>query len=342
MKPTGRVTLREVAAAADVSAMTVSNFINGKFGGMRTETRDRIGREIIRLGYRPHSAARSLRLARRLSIGMIIVDEAPTYLADPFTTRVVAGLSNYLSERGYALLLEGLHPQGFDRSSLIADIRTDAICAMLSGSDATRRHYLDKLLRLGQPIVAFQENLRLKDRDLCVIRQDDRSGGRALATHVLQRGAKRLLMLIPSLSWPAISERVAGVRQVVRSRARGCSMRVVRCREDHFDEIQAALAGDIAANGMPDAILAGNDQMGIAAMKLIEARKLAIPRDVLITGFNAFEFWQFTNPVLTTVRSAAYEIGARGGQELLSRLKGDTFARHDIVYSVDVQYGGST
>jgi len=62
---------------------------------------------------------------------------------------------------------------------------------------------------------------------------------------------------------------------------------------------------------MPDAILAGNDPKGIAAMKPIEARKLVIPRDVLITGFNAFEFWQLTNPVLATVRSAATR-SARG------------------------------
>ena len=82
-RPPGHVTLRDVAEAAGVSPMTVSNFINARHGTMRPETRARIETEIERLGYRPHTMARNLRLANRLSIGMVIVDEAPHYLADP-------------------------------------------------------------------------------------------------------------------------------------------------------------------------------------------------------------------------------------------------------------------
>jgi LacI family transcriptional regulator len=101
-------TIRDVAKAAGVSPMTISNFLNERTGTMRPETRGRIAAEIERLGYRPHSMARGLRLAKQLSIGMIIIDEAPQYLADPFTTHVVAGLSNRLNTMGYGLLMQGL------------------------------------------------------------------------------------------------------------------------------------------------------------------------------------------------------------------------------------------
>src|SRR4051812_48528749 len=63
----GHVTLREVAIAAGVSPMSVSNFINARNGAMRPETRARIQAEIERLGYRPNAVARNLRLSRRLS-----------------------------------------------------------------------------------------------------------------------------------------------------------------------------------------------------------------------------------------------------------------------------------
>ena len=82
--------------------------------------------------------------------------------------------------------------------------------------------------------------------------------------------------------------------------------------------------------------------MGIAAMKLMAAEGLAVPRDVAITGFNAFEFWQYTTPVLTTVRSPAYEMGARGGGEILARLNEGRFAAREIVYPVALQPGAST
>ena len=82
--------------------------------------------------------------------------------------------------------------------------------------------------------------------------------------------------------------------------------------------------------------------MGIAAMKLMAVRKLKVPNDIVITGFNAFEFSQYTSPVLTTVRSPAYELGARGGVEILHRLKEGRFSQAEIVYPVELQKGGST
>src|SRR4051794_27731589 len=56
----GHVTLRDVAIAAGVSPMSVSNFINARLGAMRPETRARIQAEIGRLGYRPNAVARNL------------------------------------------------------------------------------------------------------------------------------------------------------------------------------------------------------------------------------------------------------------------------------------------
>jgi DNA-binding LacI/PurR family transcriptional regulator len=337
-----RVTLRDVAAAAGVSPMTVSNLINGRTRAMSGKTRQRIEREINRLGYRPHAMARGLRRAKRLSIGMIIVDDIPTYLADPFITYVVAGLSNYLSERGYGLFVQGLHPGAVNRSPLIRDIWTDGLCVFLSGNDSARRGCLETVLGLGQPVVAFQDTLRFPRADYCLIRQDDRSGGRMLGEEVLSAGAKQLVLLIPRLPWPAIAERIRGVQDAIRHSSGNANLRVVKCQDSEFDQIQRALAEDIEENGLPDAVLAGNDQMGIATMKLMAARGLKAPEHVLITGFNAFEFWQYTDPVLTTVRSPAYEMGARGAQEILGRLKSGSFASPEIMFRVSLQHGGST
>jgi LacI family transcriptional regulator len=336
------VTLRDVAEAAGVSPMTVSNLINERTGTMRAETRQRIEAAIEHLGYRPHSMARSLRLARQLSIGIIIIDENPHYLADPFTTHVVAGLSNRLNSNGYGLELQGLSVEAFRSSPLIRGIRTDAICLMLSGSDRARRDIINTLLALGQPVVVFQDTLRFAGADLCVIRQADREGGRLVAREVLRLGARRLAALTPETHWPAIAERTRGIRDVLREVGGGTELRVVKCGDGEFRDTQAALNRDITENGVPDAVIAGNDQMGIAAMKLIAERGLEMPRDVAITGFNAFEFWQYTTPVLTTIRSPAYEMGYRGGGEILTRLSTGRFAHSEIVFPVELQPGGSS
>jgi LacI family transcriptional regulator len=337
----GTATIRDVALAAGVSAMTVSNLINERVGTMRAETRQRIEAEIKRLGYRPHSMARSLRLAKQLQIAMMIIDEQPHFLADPFTTHVVAGLSNELNSHGYGLLLQGLAPASFRDSRFVRGIRTDALCILLSGSDRVRRDIIKTLLGLGQPVLVFQDTLRFPRADLCTIRQADREGGRLVASEALKLGARRLVMLVPAVHWPAIAERVKGVRAAV-AKAPPAELRVLSCGDGELHDTQAALDRDITEHGLPDAIIGGNDQMGIAAMKLMAGRGLQVPRDVAITGFNAFEFWQYTVPVLTSVRSPAYEMGARGGAEILKRLGSGRFDKPEIVYSVALQRGGST
>lgn len=338
----GHVTLRDVANAAGVSPMTVSNFIHSRHGAVSADTGARIQAEIERLGYRPHTVARNLRLSRRLAIDMVILDSAPLYLADPFTTQVVAGLSNCLNRNGYGLQIQGISPEAFLQSPLVMNIRSDGICVLLSGSDTARRDIVKTLLRLGQPLIVFQETFRFPGADICVIRQADRVGGGLVAGEVLKRGAKRVVILVPETEWPAIGERVEGARAAIISAAPGARLDILVCGNADFQDTQAALERHVGANGFPDAILAGNDQMGIAAMKLMVAHGRQVPRDVAVTGFNAFEFWQFTDPILTTVRSRAYEMGARGGEELLARLTHGQFERHEIVFPVELQRGGST
>lgn len=338
-----RTTMRDVARRAKVSLMTVSNVVNGKLGTMSAETRSRVEDSIRKLNYRPHFSGRNLRLAQRLSIGMIVVDRTPTFLADPFTTRLVAGLSNYLSERGYALTLQGLKPEDFANALCVRNIRTDGLCAFLSGSEEERRRCIAILRSLGQPIVLFQESRAPRDSEICLIRQDDRGGAAWLAKHVISCGARKLMMLVPENAWPAVEARRRGIEDVVSASGKSVTLKIVQCGDASFASVTDALGAITGkANRVPDAVLAANDQMGIAAMKFFRALGIRIPEDILITGFNGFEFRLHTDPILTSVMSPAYEMGARGGEELLSRIQGGAFTKHEITLLVTPDIGGTT
>src|SRR3990170_68195 len=105
---------------------------------MSNATRLKVEEAIEQLGYRPQTTGRSLRLAQRFLIGMIVVDESPTFLADPFITQLVAGLSNHLSERDYGLVIQAVSGRDFGEASPVRRSETDALCLLLSGT-ARRR-----------------------------------------------------------------------------------------------------------------------------------------------------------------------------------------------------------
>ena len=74
-----RPTIADVARAANVSSMTVSNVVNGRFASMTADTRAAVEKAIAQIGYRPHASGRSLKLARRFA-----TEAASSAGEDPF------------------------------------------------------------------------------------------------------------------------------------------------------------------------------------------------------------------------------------------------------------------
>jgi LacI family transcriptional regulator len=336
---TKRPTIHAVAARAGVSTATVSKVINQITVGVAPSTRERVEAAVRHLGYRPNRVGRGLRALRRSIIGMAIVDPSPSFLADPFTTNLVAGLTNHLSSRGFGLLLHGVKPRALKSSFLVRESEADALCVMLSGSRRDRVGYMRLLAELGQPFVAFQDLPVASIGDACFVRQDDKAGAASLAEHLLARRPRRAAMFIADVGWPAVEQRVSGFRAVFR--ASGVTLDLVRCDETRTAAITDSVDGYIEEAGLPDLVIGQNDQVALAAMQVIRRRGLRVPEDVGVSGFNAFTFASFANPPLTTVRSRAYELGEAGAEILLDRLEAGRFRAQEHVLPVELVPGQS-
>ena len=97
--PTKRATIKDVARAAKVSPMTVSNVLNKKDQLVGSKTKMRVEREVLRLNYRRQSSAQNLGGATQDCVGMIIIDPSPYFLANLFTTQIAAGRFDLKSVR---------------------------------------------------------------------------------------------------------------------------------------------------------------------------------------------------------------------------------------------------
>jgi LacI family transcriptional regulator len=117
---------------------------------------------------------------------------------------------------------------------------------------------------------------------------------------------------------------------------------MIRCRDESVEVACEATLEALRRQPAPDAIIGGNDQMAIAAMKACAAAGLRVPDDVQVTGFNAFEIFRYIEPALTTVRSAAQTLGERAAEVLISRLHTGRFAEREIVVPVEVSPGKTT
>lgn len=333
-------TIHAVAARAGVSTATVSKVVNRINVGMSEATRQRVQDAIRDLGYRPSRVGRGLRTLRRSTIGMAIVDASPSFLADPFTTNLVAGLTNHLSACGFGLLLHGVKPHELKSSFLVRESEVDALCVTLSGSRRDRLSYIKLLNELGQPFVAFQEKPGASATDACFVRQDDHAGAVSLAHYILEkRRAKRAVMFISELSWPAIEQRVSGFSHVFDTKR--VMLDLVRCDETRSESIVAAAEAYLARTAPPDVFIGQNDQVALTVLQVLKRHNIRVPEDVGVCGFNAFPFSSFADPPLTTARSPAYELGRLGAEIILDRLERGHFSKKEHVLPVSLIAGSS-
>lgn len=84
---------------------------------------------------------------------------------------------------------------------------------------------------------------------------------------------------------------------------------------------------------LPDAIVTANDQMAVGVLEALTARKVSVPNDVAVVGFDDIEEARFTSPPLTTVRQPLYEQGREAVRLLLGQVYGGPRGEHVTLHT---------
>lgn len=318
-----RPTMRDVAVRAGVSVQTVSNFVNRRFNLMTGETRSRIDRAMRELAYHPNVAARSLRSSRSATLGFLVLDESARFLADPMTDLVIAGIGHVARDRGYGLLIQAAGSHGPEPALFqpLLENRIDGAFLFLSGERELRHWYVGRMLELGFEFVVFEDGAPAAAPSVTAANRD---GARRLAEYLLGRGHRRLAFVAGQMPWPMIEERHAGYLDALAAAG------IERDPElEVFDGVWDPASGARSAGRLlrlprpPTAIMSGNDLLAIGAICTAREKRLSVPGDLAVTGFDDFEFAEYLDPPLTTVRIPGYEMGRVAAELLIGRLKGE-------------------
>ncbi len=335
--------MRDVAARAGVSAQTVSNLVNGRTHLMTAQTRERVSAAMSALGYHPNSAARGLRSARTHTLAFLVLDQDARFLADPMTDLVIAGIGDIARDRGYGVLIQAGRPDEASDALLtpLLEHRADGAFLFLSGEPALRRWYVQRVVELGARAVVFE---RVDEApNITSLTAADRDGARRLTEHLVERGHRRIAFVAARVPWPMIEQRRLGYRDALAAADVEADPSLERFEGTWGTQLGPALVDQLLRlDRPPTAIMCGNDLLALGVLQELRRRKLRVPADVAVTGFNNFDFAEFVDPPLTTVRTPGYEMGRAAAQNLIDALEGNGPVESRLEFPVELMLREST
>ncbi|TCO34318.1 LacI family transcriptional regulator [Kribbella steppae] len=318
--PTGRpATIYDVAARAKLSIATVSRVLQGT-GPVSEKARTRVDQAARELNYVPLRAARSLAVQRHEAHGLVLPD-----LAGPFYGDLLMGYERWAGEHGQSVIITVTHGNPDPRRT-VRDLagRVDGIVVHGNALDLPTIQSLRKadvpIVLIAHPPVTGCDS----------IRSESAASAEQLTTRLLDHGRTNLLFVGDPASGYDVSERYAGFANALE--ARGLRVPKPECVPMTEQAGTAVATKLLTARKRPDGLLCANDELALAALKTLLAADVAVPKDIVVTGWDDVMAARYVSPGLTTVRQPMTELGRLAAQRLHERVTGERArARNDVL-----------
>jgi len=287
----------DVARAAGVSAQTVSRVSTGS-ERVRPDTRDKVLVAMEKLGYSPNNAARALRYGSFGAIGVIAhrLDRTGESLTVEAVTRA-ARLRDYTVS-----LVDVQSPSSSDVTAAVQHLTHQSIDGLIIIRAETAT---PTTLMLPPRLPVAVSDSRFVGHHPAV-GADQAGGTRAAVEHLLSLGHRTVHHLAgPADSGPA-TIRVDAWRSAL---AEAGVLAPKLLRGDWSARSGYELGKVVAEDRGVSAVLTANDEMAAGLMRALHERRLRVPDDVSVVGFDDIPLAGYLWPPLTTVKQDFQQIG---------------------------------
>ncbi|MFJ8276991.1 LacI family DNA-binding transcriptional regulator [Streptomyces griseoviridis] len=307
-------TIQDVARAAGVSAMTVSNVINGH-PNVRPATKERVMAAMTRLDYRVNVAARNLRKGRTGTIGLAVPE-----IDRPYYGRLAAAIIAAAARHGLRVAVEqtgAVRENELEALSLSRNRLYDGLILSTVGlgpADVDR-------LKVDHPLVILGERIFGGPVDHVAMPNVD--GARAATRHLIDRGCRRIALVCGP--WTGETDvsglRRTGYAQALEEAGLPVDPDLVRT-VDRLTMAAGARAARALASDDPgvDGVFCVTDTVAMGVLRGLADVGARVPDEVKVIGFDDVEESAYLVPSLSTIDPDHDLMAARAVDLLAARI----------------------
>lgn len=313
------VTLKHIAEALGVSAMTVSRALNDR-DNVDEKTKQRVLKKAQNMGYTPNHVAKSLVSRKTYTIGVVIPE-----ITHAFFPEVVRGIEEVTYNSNYQLFLTNANEQFEREKEAIETLRAQRVDGLLISSSLAKEDYsfYERIINGGAKVVFFDRCI--EDIGASCVSVNDRESARKITEHLITKhGYTKIAYLSGPQKVSIGKERLKGYLEALEKHDLSVNddwiIPAGFKEKTGYEAMNMLLEND---SDQPEAVVAVNDPTAIGAITAIKEFGLSIPGDIAIVGFTDDIRSSLLDVPLTTVHQPAYEMGERAAQKLIQVIEDD-------------------
>jgi DNA-binding LacI/PurR family transcriptional regulator len=313
------IRLKDIAARAGVSVMTVSKALRGA-SDISGETKTRLKLLAQQMGYVPDSMAQGLRSRTSKLLGLVL-----STVTNPAFARIISAIEEGAHEWGYDLILA---------HTLNIPEREEA-CIRRLLSRRVDGLFIAPVYRLAPSAPIYEELLQRQTPTVILghrapfcaqfhnVETDDVTGSYLITRHLLELGHTQIAFLSGSNAAPWAQERLEGYRRALREAQIEPDDRLIFSAGATIEEGEKAALQALNESASMSAFQAANDLVAIGAATVLLNQGVKIPQDLSVTGFGNIPMSEHFRVPLTTVRQPKLRLGVAATEIMLKLRRGE-------------------
>lgn len=326
------MSIKEIAKLAGVSTATVSRVLNGS-EKVRQTTADKVMKVVEEMNYRLDHVARRMKVKSTdsLVIGLIITD-----IGNPFFSNVAKGVEDVAFRNKHIVMIcntnESPDKENFFLNSLLSEKVSGAIVVPTTG-DGNYSFFQD-LVRDGFPMVMVDR--KIEGLNIDSVSLNNELGGYLATKKLIESGHRKIGIVCGIKGLSNTTDRLSGYKRALKEAGIGIAEEMI-CYGNYIEEGgREAMKELLSLEDAPTAVFSTNNLMTLGCIKEIYHRKLSIPDEIALIGFDDSTWAEALLPPLTTIKQPGYELGANAAELLIKRLSNPVSSTMNIVLNPEL------
>lgn len=311
-----KTSLKDVAKHIGVSAALVSYVLNGKEKEARVgaDMAKRIKAAATELNYQPNLIAKSLKMGKTKTIGLIVAD-----ISNPFFSNIARIIEDEAKKHAYVVIFGSSDENADKQLDLIDVFSTRLVDAFIIAPAANTEEQIQSIVNRGVPVVLIDRFFNGLKVDCVHI--DNFNASEKAVRQLFKNGRRKIAMLAYDTAQSHMQDRKLGYKTVLKEKnIRFKKEWMVEASYQNIDKDVAAKLRPLLKPLQIDALFFATNSLAVAGLKAINKMGIKVPDQLAVISFDESDAFDFFYSPVTYVSQSLTDIGKEAIKLVLNRL----------------------